>query len=86
MPKSRDANDVLNRDFLELRCRILEIAAGLDRLDRAPRSSIETSDSRIAMLRRGIESLLEPVPSRAETVQRLFSLEYDSDWRTRFEI
>ena len=36
MQKPRDAMDVLDRDFLETRCKILEIAATLDRIDRAP--------------------------------------------------
>ena len=37
MRKRRDATDVLDHDFLETRCKILEIAATLDRIDRAPR-------------------------------------------------
>ncbi len=86
MPTLRTKTDVLNRDFLEIRCRILELAAALDRLDRAPLASSASPDSRLAMLRQGIEALLEPGPGRAETIQRLFSLEYDPQWRTRFEL
>ena len=82
----RSKSDVLNRDFLEVRSRILDLAAALDRLDRAPRSSTESPDSRVAQLRQSLEALLEPGPGRAETVQRLFSLEYDPEWRNRFEI
>ena len=36
MRKSRDAMEVLDHDFLETRCKILEVAAMLDRIDRAP--------------------------------------------------
>ena len=36
MPSKREANAVLDRDFLETRSRILEVAAALDRIDRAP--------------------------------------------------
>ena len=83
MTQSRDAADVLNRDFLETRSRILEIAAALDRLDRAPSRSGDQPDRRLAQLRQAIEALLEPGPGRAETVQRIFSLEYDPDWRDK---
>jgi hypothetical protein len=86
MTSRRSKADVLNRDFLETRCRILELAAALDRLDRAPRSAAEAPDSRVAQLRQAIEALLEPGPGRAETIQRIFSLDYDPDWRARFEL
>ena len=84
MTANRTKADVLNRDFLEVRCKIIEVAASLDRLDRAPVTPLEPPDSRLALLRQGIEALLEPGPGRAETIQRLFSLEYDSQWRQRF--
>lgn len=78
----RDATEVLDQEFLVTRGRILEIAAALDRLDRAPgRTADHGPDRRLAQLRQAIESLLEPGPGRAETVQRLFSLEYDPAWR-----
>ncbi len=76
----RDATNVLDRDFLETRAKILEIAASLDRHDRAPSRHGEKPDYRLAQLRQGIEALLEPGPGRAETVQRLFSLEYQPTW------
>ena len=81
MTHVRDAAEVLNRDFLETRSRILEVAAALDRLDRAPVRVGETTDRRLAQLRQAIEALLEPGTGRAETVQRIFSLEYDPNWR-----
>jgi hypothetical protein len=81
MPQPRDAADVLNRDFLETRGRILEVAAALDRLDRAPGRAGDPPDRRLAQLRQALEALLEPGPGRAETVQRLFSLEYDPGWQ-----
>ena len=81
MPSNRDAADVLNRDFLESRSRILDLAAALDRLDRAPgRPGDHPPDRRLAQLRQAIEALLEPGPGRAETVQRLFSIDYDPEW------
>jgi hypothetical protein len=81
MPARRDVVTVLDRDFLETRCRILDVAAALDRLDRAPSHPGQPPDPRLAQLRQALESLLEPGPSRAETVQRLFSLPYDPNWQ-----
>jgi hypothetical protein len=84
MTNRRSKADVLNRDFLETRSRVLDLAAALDRLDRAPRSGPDSPDSRVSQLRQAIEALLEPGPGRAETVQRIFSLDYDPGWRARF--
>lgn len=86
MPMPRTKAEVLNRDFLETRAKVLELAAALDRMDRAPRAGSEAPDSRLAQLRQALEALLEPGPGRAETVQRIFSLDYDPDWRDRFAL
>lgn len=81
MPNTRDAVDVLDREFLQARSRILELASTLDRIDRAPTPHTHHPDRRLAQLRQAIEALLEPGPGRAETVQMVFSLEYDPHWR-----
>jgi hypothetical protein len=86
MPSPRDATTVLDHDFLETRCKLLEIAAVLDRIDRAPARHGEHPDPRIGQMRRALGALLEPGPDRAETIQRIFSLEYDPDWRKKFEL
>jgi hypothetical protein len=86
MHPTRDAADVLNRDFLETRCRILDIAAALDRIDRAPNKAGDHPDRRLAQLRQAIEALLEPGPGRAETVQHLFSLDYDPRWQATLNV
>lgn len=85
-PADRSKAEVLNCEFLEVRSRILEVAAALDRLDRAPRggAGVEPPDGRLAQLRQALEALLEPGPGRAETIQRIFSLDYNPDWRRRF--
>ena len=87
MPNSRKVVDVLDRDFLETRSRILDVAAALDRLDRASLGSGEAipPDRRLDQIRRAIEALLESGPGRSETVQRLFSLDYDPEWRMTFD-
>jgi hypothetical protein len=77
----RDAAEVLDREFLTTRARILDLAAALDRLDRAPERHNHPPDARLNQIRQALEALLVPEPSRAETVQVIFSLEYDPDWR-----
>lgn len=79
-----DAPAVLDREFLVLRAKILELAAGLDRLDRATGSVAE--DPRFARLQRGLEELLSSAPQRAERVQQIFSLDYDQQWRTNLSV
>ena len=86
MLNTRDAMQVLDHDFLETRAKILEIAAMLDRIDRAPARHGEHPDVRLCQLRRAVEALLEPGPGRAETIQHIFSLEYDSGWRERMNV
>jgi hypothetical protein len=86
MLNTRDVSEVVDRDFLETRCKILEIAAILDRIDRAPARHGAPPDARIGQLRQAIEALLEPGPGRAETVQRIFSLAYDPGWRKRLNV
>jgi hypothetical protein len=83
MNRPRDAAEILNRDFLDTRSRILDLAAALDRLDEASTRGSDSPDRRRDQLRRAIEALLEPGPGRAETIQRIFSLEYDPNWREK---
>lgn len=86
MLSRRDATEVLDRDFLEARCKILELAATLDRIDRAPARHGEHPDSRLSQLRQAMEALAEPGPGRAETIQRIFSLEFDPAWRRNLDV
>jgi hypothetical protein len=86
MLNTRDAIEVLDHDFLEARCKILEIAATLDRIDRAPARHGEHPDARLGQLRQALDALVEPGPGRAETIQRIFSLDYDSAWREKMQM
>jgi hypothetical protein len=81
---SRTSDAVLEQEFLPLRAKVLEIAAGLDRLDRA--SGDSRSDERRQRLERAIRLLLGEAPTRAEQVQLLFSREYDDAWRKQFGV
>jgi hypothetical protein len=81
---SRSLDAVLDEELLPLRAKILEIAAGLDRLDRADSGS--AADSRRDRLEEAIKLLLKDEPNRAEQVQLLFSREYDQRWRSNFKL
>lgn len=83
MAESRTRADILNRDFLETRAKILEIASALDRLDRAPG---DAPDPRRAKLQEGLDAVRSGEPGRAEAVQLIFSLDYDPEWQRRFEL
>jgi hypothetical protein len=81
---SLSAPAVLDREFLEIRARVLELAACFDRLDRAE-GSVE-GDPRLARLSEAITVLQGAAPHRAEKVQLIFSREYEPQWRDQFGI
>ena len=81
IPMSRD--QVVNRYFLEMRSKVLEVAASFDRVDRADPSGKRGADPRLEQLRRAIRVLLESGAGRAEKVQQIFSREYDPNWRKK---
>jgi hypothetical protein len=69
---STDPKKILDRQYLEMRWRILSLAADFDRVDRAAgRPGFE--DPRLARLQKAVAVLLEPNPGRAEFVQILLS-------------
>jgi hypothetical protein len=78
------APDILDREFLGIRARLLEVAASLDRIDRAEGNT--SDDRRLALIRQALDVLLSPAGDRAEQVQLLFSRQYDDDWQRKFDI
>lgn len=78
------ATEVLNREFLEIRARILELASALDRIDRA--EGAVGNDPRMGRIEHGLAALRRSTPDRAEQVQMLFSLPYDANWQTSLAI
>ena len=84
MNSPMSAPQILEREFLEIRAKLLELAAALDRLDRAEGSVRD--DPRIQSIQRSIEVLARDKDERAEQIQLVFSLPYESDWRTQFEL
>ncbi|MCA9214117.1 MAG: hypothetical protein KDB27_13690 [Planctomycetales bacterium] len=84
---SMTANQILDREYLELRAKILELAASFDRLDRAAEGGDSVaSDDRMTKLAEGIKILQSSGQGRAERVQMLFSLPYSDTWRTDFRL
>lgn len=81
MTSPQTGPQVLDRHYLEVRAKILEIAACLDRMDRADDDGAVAGDPRLAQLQAGIEILSSSGFDRAERVQLLFSDAYEPKWR-----
>jgi hypothetical protein len=84
MTKVRSSADVFDQEFLPIRAKLLEVAASLDRLDRAGGSL--SSESRLTQVRAAIEVLLRPEDDRAEEIQLIFSRPFEDDWRDKLGI
>jgi hypothetical protein len=84
MSTPRTKRDVLEREFLEVRAKILEIASALDRLDRA--DGALANDVRLKRIADGLAALQSSKSDRAEQVQLLFSLPYDETWRKKYDV
>ena len=80
MPTARTAREMLDRCFLEIRHRLLDIAAGMDRIDRADDAAKTRSDPRYLQLEQAVRLLTDGKPDRAERIQMAFSLPYDEKW------
>ena len=78
IPSPMSAEQIFERWFLETRSKLLDVAANLDRIDRAPRGRVD--DPRRAAIEEALHILLGPGPDRAERIQMIFSREYDADW------
>ena len=66
--------------FLEARCKILEVAAILDRIGRGRDASAVGSDTRVTQIHEALEVLADHSGGRAERIQKIFSLGYDPNW------
>lgn len=75
------ASQTLDREFLTLRARLIDLAAGFDRIGRGEGSLNE--DPRWMQLRRAVDVLASQESSRAERMQMHFSLPYDPAWRDK---
>ena len=79
-----NAQEILDREYLVVRAKILEIAASLDRIDRAD-GDVNESDA-MHQVRKGMEIVLSDSSNRAEQVQMLFSRPYEKNWQEKFEV
>jgi hypothetical protein len=75
---------VLDREFLEIRAKILELGASFDRLDRGDGSVGE--DPRMTKIREALSVLQEKSGERAEQIQLIFSRAYDDDWQKTLNV
>ena len=72
---------VLDRYSLEMRSKVLDVAAALDRIDGAEAGRSVAGDPRLANLQAAIRVLLDGEPGRAARVQMIFSDAYEPDWK-----
>lgn len=80
MVNSMRADAVVDRYFLEMRAKVLDLAATLDRIERAEGVDQTREDERLLKLRQAIGILLDREPDRAARVQMVFSDPYESGW------
>jgi hypothetical protein len=73
------ATEILDREFLIIRGKLLEVAAALDRIERGKGSAAD--DQRLNKIRETLGLLARPGAKRAEELQMLFSLPYEPKWR-----
>ncbi|MBI2827127.1 MAG: hypothetical protein HYX69_20850 [Planctomycetia bacterium] len=84
MSSAATAPAVLDREFLDIRARVLELAAALDRLDRADGSV--GGDARMAAIAQAIDIVRDSKADRAERVQLIFSRPYEKGWRQKLGV
>ncbi|TWU16347.1 hypothetical protein [Allorhodopirellula heiligendammensis] len=85
--KSHTAQTVLDECYLETRAKLLEVAAVLDRVDRAGATKSPLTGDAAAkreQIAEAIQILLLDTPTRAESIQQLFSRPFDPQWRSNF--
>ena len=75
------AEKALEQYFLEARCKLLDLAAILDRIQRGAEDLEIPDDPRLAKIRQALDILSAIEADRAEQVQRIFSMEYDPGWK-----
>lgn len=82
MPIPLAAGEVLDREFLAVRAKLIDVAAALDRIDRAQGSAGD--EPRLDQIREAFRILAGDASDRAEQLQLLFSLPYQDDWQKNY--
>ena len=80
MATTRSASEILDREFLSTRGKLLEVAAAFDRIDRADGSRQLGDDARHQRCLEAVAILGSEGTDRAERIQRLFSDDYREGW------
>ncbi len=83
MSTARNGDAIVAETFLEVRAKLLEVAATLDRIDRSSRDEPLDSPAKQKreLLGQAIAIVASADPNRAEQLQQLFSRPYEEDWR-----
>ncbi len=84
MSEKLTAAEILDREFFEIRSKMLEIGASLDRMDRA--TGTVNNENRVQLLIKCLDILSSSDANRAEQIQLLFSREYSEGWREEFDL
>ncbi len=79
-PIPMDAEAVLDRYFLEMRSKVLDLGAALDRIERADGAERVRQDERMKQLQDGIGILVDGGGDRATRIHMIFADEYEPDW------
>ena len=79
----RSKGEVVGRYFLEVRARLIELAAFLDRLERASGELSHNEAETIDKIRAGLSTLLDERPDKTARVHMVFSVPFDPGWRTK---
>jgi hypothetical protein len=79
-PSPVPAAQALDAYFLEARSKLLDLAAILDRIGRGQGGDDVYDNARLQKIRQALEILQDRSGGRAERIQKVFSLEYDSSW------
>jgi hypothetical protein len=86
---NRTANSILDEKFLDVRAKLLEVAADFDRIDRAAENGDALSGRSLERRQRLDEAtqiVLSDGSDRAERLQVLFSRPFDESWRSEMQI
>lgn len=74
LPNNMTAKQVLDTYFLEARCKLIEVAATLDRVDRGAKRDDIRNDPRLTFIRDALKILESDAPNRAELIELRYSL------------
>ncbi len=80
MSRTLDAQTALDRYFLESRCKIIEIAANMDRIAEGSGANAAQRDPRVTQIQEAIRILTSDAKDKAAACQLVFSQNYDDGW------